>query len=676
MNPKDEIAELRQKINNAIHRYYVLDSPEISDYEYDMLYKRLVELEKEFPEFVTSDSPTQRVGGKASDKFEKVTHSVSMLSLGNAFDLDDLKAWDERVKKVVPDAIYATEVKLDGLAINLRYENGILTVGATRGDGTTGENVTENLRTIKSIPLRLIEPFPELIEVRGEVVMHEEELVRLNSEREALELPLFANTRNAAAGSVRQLDSAITASRKLEFYAYHVGECSEILWETQTGLIELLSKLGFKTVPFHRQAQNIEQCWGQIEELHEHREKLPFGADGVVIKVDQYDYHDVLGATSHEPRWAIAYKFPPEERETVVTDIVPSVGRTGAITPIAVFEPVLLEGSTVGRASLHNEDEVNRLDIRVLDHIIVRKAGSIIPEVVRVVTEKRTGNEIPFVMPRHCPVCGSDTLREEDSAYTRCTNASCSAQVRERILHFCARDNANIDNIGDVLVDKLVGSGKVKTIADIYTLTKSDLLEFERMGDKLATKILTNIETSKGMGLARLLSGLGILMVGKVVARSLAQKYGNIDAIMAASQDELRQTDGVGEKIACSLKIFFEQEPNLELIQKLKESGVSMESEMAAAIGGKFAGMTFVLTGTLPHLSREQATKIIEDLGGKTVGSVSKKTNYVLAGEQAGSKLDKAKELGVAIIDEQRFLEMAKVDELPPQEVSGSTSLF
>lgn len=676
MNPKDEIAELRQKINRAIHRYYVLDSPEISDYEYDMLYKRLVELEKEFPEFVTPDSPTQRVGGKASDKFEKVTHSIQMLSLGNAFDLGDLKAWDERVKKVVSDAIYATEVKLDGLAINLRYENGILTVGATRGDGTTGENVTENLRTIKSIPLRLIEPFPELIEIRGEVVMHEEELVRLNTEREATGLPLFANTRNAAAGSVRQLDSAITASRKLEFYAYHVGECSEILWDTQTGLIELLSKLGFKTVPFRRQAQNIEQCWSQIEELHEHREKLPFGADGVVIKVDQYDYHDVLGATSHEPRWAIAYKFPPEERETVVKNIVPSVGRTGAITPIAVFEPVLLEGSTVGRASLHNEDEVNRLDIRVLDHIIVRKAGSVIPEVLRVVTEKRTGNEIPFVMPRHCPVCGSDTLREEDSAYTRCTNASCPAQVRERILHFCARDNANIDNIGDVLVDKLVGSGKVKTIADIYTLTKSDLLEFERMGDKLATKILANIETSKNMGLARLLSGLGILMVGKVVARSLAQKYGNIDAIMTASQDELRQTDGVGEKIACSLKIFFEQQPNLELIQKLKESGVSMESEMAAAICGKFTGMTFVLTGTLPLLSREQATKIIENLGGKTAGSVSKKTNYVLAGDQAGSKLDKAKELGVAIIDEQQFLEMAEVDELPTQENSEPTSLF
>ncbi|NTU61482.1 MAG: NAD-dependent DNA ligase LigA, partial [Caldiserica bacterium] len=573
MNPKDEIAELRQKINRAIHRYYILDNPEISDYEYDMLYKRLIELEKEFPELVTPDSPTQRVGGKASDKFEKVTHNVPMQSLGNSFDFDDLKAWDDRVKKVVPDAIYATEVKLDGLAINLRYENGILTVGATRGDGTTGENVTENLKTIMSIPLRLIEPFPELIEVRGEVVMHEEELERLNTEREAAGLPLFANTRNAAAGSVRQLDSAITASRKLDFYAYHVGECSEILWETQTGLIELLSKLGFKTVPFHRQAQTIGECWSQIEELNEHREKLPFGADGVVIKVDQYDYHDILGATSHEPRWAIAYKFPPEERETVVTDIIPSVGRTGAITPIAVFEPVLLEGSTVGRASLHNEDEVNRLDIRAGDHIIVRKAGSVIPEVVRVVKEKRTGNEIAYIMPKHCPVCGSDTLREEDSAYTRCTNASCPAQVRERILHFCSRDNANIDNIGDVLVDKLVGSGKVKTIADIYTLTKSDLLEFERMGDKLATKILSNIESSKNMGLARLLSGLGILMVGKVVAKGLAQKYGNIDAIMATSQEELRQTDGVGEKIACSIKIFFEQQPNIALIAKLKEAG-------------------------------------------------------------------------------------------------------
>jgi DNA ligase (NAD+) len=676
MNPQDETVELRKKINRAIHQYYVLDNPEISDYEYDMLYRRLVELEKEHPELVTPDSPTQRVGGRASDKFEKVTHSQPMLSLGNAFDFDDLKAWDERVKKVFPDAAYSTEVKLDGLAISLRYENGTLTVGATRGDGTTGENVTENLRTIKTIPLRLIEPFPELIEVRGEVVMHEEELERLNSEREALELPLFANTRNAAAGSVRQLDSKVTASRKLDFYAYHVGECSEILWDTQTGLIELLSKLGFKTVPFHRQAKTIDECWSQIEELHDHRERLPFGADGVVIKVDQYDYHDILGATSHEPRWAIAYKFPPEERETTVTDIISSVGRTGAITPVAIFEPVLLEGSTVGRASLHNEDEVNRLDIRIGDHIVVRKAGSVIPEVVRVLTEKRLGNEEPYIMPKHCPVCGSDTLREDDSAYTRCTNASCPAQVRERILHYCGRDNANIDNIGDVLVDKLVGSGKVKTIADIYALTKADLLEFERMGDKLATKILANIESSKSIGLARLLSGLGILMVGKVVAKNLALKYGSIDSIINANNEELRQTDGVGEKIANSISIFFSQQPNLELIEKLRESGVVMESATQVPATGKFSGLTFVLTGTLPHLSREQAIKIIEDLGGKTSGSVSKKTSYVLAGEEAGSKFDKARELGVEIIDEKQFLEMAGIEERLVEIPDKPASLF
>jgi DNA ligase (NAD+) len=662
MNPIEEITELRKKINRAIHQYYVLDSPEISDYEYDRLYKRLVEIETEFPELITSDSPTQRIGGKASDKFDKVTHNQPMLSLGNAFDIDDLKAWDERVRKVVPDSNYSTEVKLDGLAISLRYENGILTVGATRGDGTTGENVTENLRTIKTIPLRLIDPSPELIEVRGEVVMHEEELVRLNSEREDAGLPLFANTRNAAAGSVRQLDSAITASRKLDFYAYHVGECSDVSWDTQTGLIELLSKLGFKTVPFHRQAQTIEQCWNQIEELHEHRDKLPFGADGVVIKVDQYGYHDVLGATSHEPRWAIAYKFPPEERETTVKEIIPSVGRTGAITPIAVFEPVLLEGSTVGRASLHNEDEVNRLDIRAGDTIIVRKAGSVIPEVVRVIKEKRCGNEIPFVMPQKCPVCGSDTLREEDSAYTRCTNASCPAQVKERILHFASRENANIDNIGDVLVDKLVSSGKVKTIADIYTLTKTDLLEFERMGDKLATKILANIEASKNIGLARLLSGLGILMVGKVVAKSLAKKYKSIDEIMATPEEMLRQTDGVGEKITHSITVFFSQQPNRDLVAKLESLGINLTSGDTSQVQGKLSGMTFVLTGTLSSMSREEASKIIENLGGKVSGSVSKKTSFVVAGSEAGSKLDKAKELGVNVLNEQEFIGLIEFD--------------
>ncbi len=658
MNPSEEISELKKKLNRAIHQYYILDSPEISDAEYDKLFRQLVELEKQNPELVTPDSPTQRVGGKASEKFEKVSHKIPMLSLGNAFNLEDLKAWDERVKKVVPEAIYSSEVKLDGLAINLRYENGILTVGATRGDGTTGENVTENLKTVKSIPLRLIEPFPELIEVRGEVVMLEEELVRLNSEREAAGLPLFANTRNAAAGSVRQLDSEITASRKLDFFAYHVGECPEISWKTQTELVQLLGNLGFKTVPFHRQAGTIDECWSQIEELNEHREKLPFGADGVVIKVDQYDYHDVLGATSHEPRWAIAYKFPPEERETVVKEITPSVGRTGAITPIAVFEPVLLEGSTVGRASLHNEDEVNRLDIMVFDHIIVRKAGSVIPEVVRVLAEKRTGIEQPFVMPAKCPVCGSDTLREEDSAYTRCTNASCPAQVKERILHFASRENANIDNIGDVLVDKLVTSGKVKTIADIYILTKSDLLGFERMGDKIATKIIANIENSKSMGLARLLSGLGILMVGKVVARNLAIKYRSIQDIMAETEENLRQTDGVGEKIAHSIRVFFDQEPNRELISKLETAGVDMSSEPSAKVEGKLSGLTFVLTGTLSSMSREEASQLIENLGGKTSGSVSKKTSFVVAGAEAGSKLDKASELGVKVLNEAEFLEL------------------
>ncbi len=654
-----EVERLRKEIDKANHDYYVLDTPTISDSEYDDMFKKLLQIELEHPELVTLDSPTQRVGGEPSPKFETVRFNIQMLSLGNAFDLEELREFDQRVRKVTPDCTYCTEVKLDGLAISLRYENGTLAYGATRGDGNTGENITANLKTIRTIPLKLAEPFPNLVEIRGEVVMLTQELEKLNKERQAQDLPQFANTRNAAAGSVRQLDPKVTASRKLDFFAYHVGETSEDIAATQSGLLKRLDEIGFRTVPEHRRAADIDECWRHVEEIQVKREEFPFGTDGVVIKVDEIEYQQKLGQTTHEPRWAIAYKFPPEEAETIVTDIIASVGRTGTITPLAIFNPVKLEGSTISRASLHNEDELGRLGILIGDHVIVHKAGSVIPEIVKVLPEKRTGNEHPFVMPKHCPVCGAETLRQEGEAYTRCTNASCPAQVKERMLHFVSRENADIDGLGDAIVAQLVDTGKVKSVADLYSLTQSDLLELPRMGEKLSSKIIDNIRGSKKAGLTRVLAGLGILLVGKVAAKALAQHFKNMGQIMAAGEDELQAIDGVGPRIAHSIKVFFSQRQNQELIEKLEQAGVVLE-ETEVAKSGPLSGKTFVLTGTLPHTHRIEAEKLIEDAGGKVSSSVSKKTDYVVVGDDPGSKLDKAKGLGVKTIGEEEFLRLLK----------------
>jgi DNA ligase (NAD+) len=652
---KQEVELLRKKINRANHQYYVQDNPEIKDSEYDQLYRKLITLEDTYPELITPDSPTQRVGGEASAKFEQVKYSVQMLSLGNAFDFEDLKAFDQRVRKIAPYCTYTTEIKLDGLAISVRYENGLLVQGSTRGDGTTGENIMANLKTIKTIPLKLHEPFPELLEVRGEVVMFHDELEAINKEREQDGLPLFANTRNAAAGSLRQLDPKITAKRNLVFFAYNIGECSESFSSTQTGILSRYTEMGFKTVPEHKKAQTIEECWEQSCQIQESREEYPFGADGVVIKVDEIALQIELGQTSHEPRWAIAYKFPPEEAETIVREIQASVGRTGAITPLAVFDSVRLEGSKISKASLHNEDEVGRLGIMVGDHVIVRKAGSVIPEVVKVLTHKRTGNETPFIMPKQCPVCGTETIREEDSAFTRCTSASCPAQVKERILHFSSRENADIDGLGDVIVSNLVDSGIVKTVADLYKLTQNDLIKLPRMGEKLALKIIGNIQNSKSASLSRILSGLGILMVGKVVAKTIAKKYETIENLTNATEEELQEIEGVGPRIARSLAVFLRQEQNRKLVGELKELGLTISEEVEPEKTGIFSGMTFVLTGTL-SISRTDAEKLITENGGKLASSVSKKTSVVLYGAEAGSKLDKAKELGVRLMDEKEFL--------------------
>ena len=654
---KARIDELRSTINRANYDYYVKENPTMSDRDFDLLYKELLELENEFPEFIIPESPTQRVGGQASSKFTSVIHTIPMLSLGNAFDHDDLIAFDTRIKKSIDEYSYTTELKMDGLAVNLLYEGGKLTIGSTRGDGATGEDVTENLSTIRTIPLELIPPFPQTLEVRGEVVMNSSELERVNLIRDEDGLPPFANTRNAASGSIRQLDSSITASRKLDFYAYHIGECSGPIAQTQTSLLNRLTQMGFKTVQMHKHARDIAEVWSNIEEIDKKKEDFPYGTDGVVIKIEELELHDILGATSHEPRWAIAYKFPPEEAVTKVLDIEPSVGRTGAITPVAILEPVRLEGSTVSRASLHNEDELHRLGIKIGDFAVVRKAGSVIPEIVRVLPEKRTGDERDFVMPTHCPVCGATAIREEDSAYLKCTNASCKAQVRERILHFMGRGNADIDSIGTVIVNSLVKSGKLKSIADIYALTKEDLFTVPRMGDKLATKILENIEKSKNLGLKKLLSGLGIPMVGKVAAALLAKKYPTIKELMNAGTEELESIDGIGPKIANSLSIFFSESHNKELIERLINYSLNTESEHTEA-EGKLSGKTFVLTGTLGSMTRDEAKEKIESLGGKVTGSVSKKTDYVVVGESPGSKADKAKSLGVKMVNESEFQEL------------------
>ncbi|MEZ4812548.1 MAG: NAD-dependent DNA ligase LigA [Caldisericia bacterium] len=517
----NRMKKLELQLHNANYEYYILNDPKITDYEYDKLFRELLELEREYPGFISPNSPTQKIGSDKKSSFEKTWLKQPMLSLGNAFSIEDLKNFDSRVKKKISDHSYHIEPKLDGLAISLSYQYGEFFIGLTRGDGEFGENISENLRTIKSIPLKLIPPFPETIEVRGEIVMNESEFIRINKERAEEGLPPFANSRNAASGSVRQLDPQVTAGRKLDFYAFHIGEVSENFAETQSETLEKLTALGFKVVPMHKHAETIDEAWEQIQIIEKEKSRFPFGTDGAVIKVEEIKHHETLGATSHEPRWAIAFKFPPDEKETKITDIALSVGRTGAITPVAEFEPVFLEGSTISRASLHNEDEVKRLDIRVGDTVIVRKAGSVIPEIVRVVKEKRLGDEEEFIMPEKCPVCGSSTIREEDSAYLKCTNHECPAQVKERILFFLARGNADIDGLGDVIVESLVSAGILNDISDLFTLTKEDLFTAERMGDVLAEKILRNIANAKNINLTKLISGLGIPLVGKVASKLL-----------------------------------------------------------------------------------------------------------------------------------------------------------
>lgn len=657
---KSRVQELRDLLNQYGYEYYVLDQPSVPDAEYDKLMNELIEIEESFPELKTADSPTQRIGGQVLDAFEKVQHQTSMLSLGNAFNEEDLRDFDRRVRQAVGDEFsYVCELKIDGLAVSLRYEDGYLVLGATRGDGTTGENITENLKTIRSIPLRIKEPLS--MEVRGEAFMPRKSFEALNEAKmERDEVP-FANPRNAAAGSLRQLDPKIAAKRNLDIFVYAMTDTGELEIDSHSESLNLLDELGFKTNRERQTCETIDDVIAYIESWQTQRPELSYDIDGIVVKVDSFDQQAELGTTAKSPRWAIAYKFPAEEVVTKLVNIELTVGRTGVITPTAILEPVQVAGTTVQRASLHNEDLIREKDIRIGDYVVVKKAGDIIPEVVNVIEEKRTGEEQEFTMPAHCPECESELVRLEGEVALRCINPSCPAQIREGLIHFVSRNAMNIDGLGEKVISQLFREQLIKDVADIYTLTKQQLIELERMGEKSADNLIAAIEASKKNSLERLLFGLGIRHVGAKAAKTLAQHFETIDKLTKATYDELVAINEIGAKMADAIVAYFTQEEVQELIHELKEYGVNLTYKgpklvSVENVDSVFAGKTVVLTGKLEQLSRNEAKAQIEALGGKVTGSVSKKTDLVVAGEEAGSKLTKANELEIEVWDEARLL--------------------
>lgn len=657
---KSRVQELRDLLNQYGYEYYVLDQPSVPDAEYDKLMNELIEIEESFPELKTADSPTQRIGGQVLDAFEKVQHQTSMLSLGNAFNEEDLRDFDRRVRQAVEDEFsYVCELKIDGLAVSLRYEDGYLVLGATRGDGTTGENITENLKTIRSIPLRIKEPLS--MEVRGEAFMPRKSFEALNEAKmERDEVP-FANPRNAAAGSLRQLDPKIAAKRNLDIFVYAMTDTGELEIDSHSESLNLLDDLGFKTNKERQTCETIDDVIAYIESWQTKRPELSYDIDGIVVKVDSFDQQAELGTTAKSPRWAIAYKFPAEEVVTKLVNIELTVGRTGVITPTAILEPVQVAGTTVQRASLHNEDLIREKDIRIGDYVVVKKAGDIIPEVVNVIEEKRTGEEQEFTMPTHCPECESELVRLEGEVALRCINPSCPAQIREGLIHFVSRNAMNIDGLGEKVISQLFRKQLIKDVADIYTLTKQQLIELERMGEKSADNLIAAIEASKENSLERLLFGLGIRHVGAKAAKTLAQHFETIDKLTKATYDELVAINEIGAKMADAIVAYFTQEEVQELIHELKEYGVNLTYKgpklvSVENVDSVFAGKTVVLTGKLEQLSRNEAKAQIEALGGKVTGSVSKKTDLVVAGEEAGSKLTKANELEIEVWDEARLL--------------------
>jgi len=658
---KKQIEKLREEIRHHDRRYYADDNPEISDAQYDKLMRRLQGLEAQYPCFVTPDSPTQRVGGKPLEKFGEVRHRTTMLSLANAFSAEELTAFDARVKKILEtekDIEYITELKFDGLAISLTYEKGVFRVGSTRGDGVTGEDVTNNLRTVRAIPLKLQgKGLPAVMDVRGEVVMFESDFEKLNKEREEAGEPAFANPRNAAAGSVRQLDPAVTARRKLTFFAYGIGFCEGIDFSSQHVALQFLKDTGFRVNPNTARCRNIGEALEFCRRWEKKRESLAYEIDGIVIKVDSIEQQRALGEVSKSPRWAIAFKYPAEQETTKIKDIIVQVGRTGALTPVAIMEPVEVGGVVVERATLHNEDEIRKKDVRVGDTVVIQRAGEVIPEVVKVIKEKRTGKERPFEMPGKCPVCGSDAFRPEGEAVARCTGIACPAQIKERIKHFASRNAMNIDGIGDAHIDEWVDNGLIKDPADLFFLKKEDLLKFERMGEKLASNILEAIRRSKAAVLPRLIYAMGIRHVGEHIAEVLASRY-NLEGLKNAAEEELQNIREIGPQIAESIKIFFRQKETDEFLKKLEKAKLNIEHVRPAS--DKLQGKQFVLTGALSGFSRDEAAALIKQAGGRVTSSVSKNTDYVVAGTDPGSKLDKAKKLGVAVISEQEFIKLVK----------------
>ncbi|HKL13802.1 MAG TPA: NAD-dependent DNA ligase LigA [Halanaerobiales bacterium] len=658
---KARVKQLREELRKHNYKYYVLDNPEISDYEYDQMLKELEELEAKYPELKTEDSPTQRVGGEPRDEFTKVEHSTRVLSLANAFNEQELRDFDDRIKRNLENKNYKyiVEHKIDGLSAILRYENGSFSLGATRGNGRVGEDVTHNLKTIKSIPLKLRKENID-IELRGEVFIRKDDFKKLNQKRSDNDQSLFANPRNAAAGSIRQLDPKVAAKRPLSFIAYDLVnfENSEHQIDNHHQALEFLKELGFN-INWYQSCENIEEVIKICENWVEKREEIDFEIDGLVIKVDQLDLREKLGNTSKSPRWAIAYKFPAQQKTTKVKDIDVTVGRTGALTPNAVLEPVFLDGSTVSRATLHNEDEVKRKDVRINDTVLVQKAGDVIPEVVKVIKEKRTGNEIKFEMPKYCPVCGEKVYREEGEAVTRCTNISCPAQRRESILHFVSRDAMDIEGVGPALVDQLLENEIIVDFADLYYLKKEQLMDLERMAEKSSQNVIDAIKASKERKLNRLIYALGIRHVGSNSARILTNHYSSIEELKKASREELVEINEIGPVMAESIVNFFKSEHNLEVLEKLEEADVKMQKQKQEAKASQhLEGKSFVFTGALDSYTRKEASELVRKYGGDVKSSVSSKTSYLVVGDNPGSKYDQAQELNVDVLNEDGFEEL------------------
>ena len=655
---QQKLETLRDKIRYHEHRYYVLDHPEISDAEFDGLMDELTALETQHPELITPDSPSQRVGGKPSSQFASVRHSTPMLSLSKTTSEAELRDWERRIHDLagVTNVDYVCELKLDGMSMALRFEAGAFALGITRGDGTTGEDVTANVRTIRSIPLNVPRQklkqagLPEDFEVRGELLMPTASFERMNEEQEQKGLPKFANPRNATAGTVRQLDPKITASRRLDFFAYGLLANGKAIFDRHSEALKALETAGFKVNPNRRLVHSIDEVWAFITKWEKKRDALPYETDGIVVKVDRVALQQELGYTGKAPRWAIAFKYAARSGETQIEDILVQVGRTGKLTPVAALTPVPIGGTTVSRATLHNMDEIGRLGVRIGDWVVVERGGDVIPKIVKVDDSKPRGTR-EFHMPDRCPECGGHVVRAEGEADHRCVNANCPAKLRETIRHFASRGVMNIEGMGDVLVNQLVDRGLVRDVADIYKLSEADLLTLERMGRKSAENILREVEQSKNLPLERVIYGLGIRFVGERTAQFLAEHFGSMDSLMKASEEELQQVNEIGPRVSASIREFFDEPKNVALVERLRAAGLTLtgkKKERATTLAGK----TFVLTGTLARHTREEAKKLIEDAGGRVSGSVSKKTDYVVAGEEAGSKLDKARELGVSVIDE------------------------